>query len=405
MTHLRLTLALLALPALAVSIWFAFFRPIEPIMPGYLELAEAMHRGEPTRAFEPLGYPALIAGWLGGVERTTRIVHAICLWGTWTLVAWIALRASARDRETARRGASWWLGTWVAFWLLAIFFNPYFLIGLSRVSDSAVAILLIGAFFACALAASNGHLRQWLLAGMVLGLFILVRPNALTLLFALAVVAWIARVPWTHPAAAVLATAAAFAALSWALLGTAFFWPKNGGYNLFSGNNPFAYAELLGNFNAEYSLDRGLAWCGVEGDRYVIPDSVYLRCTIRFATENPGEFLRLAAYKAYTLLFRPNLKLADTLPRIVIQYLILLPTLAWWTLFVVSRRFRGSLPGLAGFAFVLAYAAPFVLTNADPRFRIPLDVVYAMSALAYALGDRLPIRHSSRSRSRSSRRP
>ena len=43
---------------------------------------------------------------------------------------------------------------------------------------------------------------------------------------------------------------------------------------------------------------------------------------------------------------------------------------------------------MAGFLFILLYAAPFALTNADPRFRIPLDVVYAMSALAFALGDR-----------------
>ncbi|CAN0502726.1 unnamed protein product, partial [Phaeothamnion confervicola] len=150
-----------------------------------------------------------------------------------------------------------------------------------------------------------------LLAGLVLGLFILVRPNSITLLFALAAVAWLARTPWSRPAVLTVATLLAFVALSWALLGTPFFWPKNGGYNLFSGNNPFAYGELLGNFNGEYSVDRGLAWCGVEGDRYTLPDDVYLRCTIRFATENPGEFLRLAAYKVYTMLFRPNLKLAD----------------------------------------------------------------------------------------------
>lgn len=398
MKRLPLALALLAMPAFAASVWFAFLRPIEPIMPSYLELAEALRRGEATRGFEPLGYPALIAGWLGGIETTLRIVHALCLWGTWAIVAWLVLRTAALDRDSARRGRLWWLWVWIAFWLAAVFLNPYFLIGLPRVSDSAVNILLIAAVFACALGAREARLTDWMIAGVALGLFVLVRPNSITLLVALAIIAWLARTPGSRPLALVATTLVAFVALSWSVTGTPLFWPKNGGYNLFAGNNPFSYEELAGNHNAEYSLDKGLRWCGVEGDRYTVPDDAYLGCTIRFVTENPGEVVRLAAYKAYTMLFRPNLKLADTLPKIAIQYLILLPTLLWWPLFIVSHRFRVSLPGVSGFLFVLFYAAPFALTNADPRFRIPLDVVYAMSALAFALGDRLPIRHSSRSR-------
>lgn len=398
MKRLPLALALLALPALAASVWFGFLRPIDPIMPSYLELAEALQRGEPTRGFEPLGYPALIAGWLGGIERTLRIVHVLCLWGTWGIVAWLTLGAPAHDRDASRRGRPWWQWVWIAFWLLVIFLNPYFLIGLPRVSDSAVNILLIAAIFACALAAREARLRDWMLAGVALGLFVLVRPNSITLLPALVIAAWLVRAPWSRPLVLAIASLLAFVALSWTLTGTPFFWPKNGGYNLFAGNNPFAYAELVSNHNAEYSLDRALAWCGVGGDRYSVPNDAYLRCTARFVTENPGEFIRVSAYKAYTMLFRPNLKLADTLPKIAIQYAILLPTFAWWALFLVSHRFRVSLPGLSAFLFVLFYAAPFALTNADPRFRIPLDVVYAMSALAFALGDRLAIRHSSRSR-------
>lgn len=398
MKRLTLALALLALPALAASVWFAFLRPIEPIMPSYLELAEALRRGEPTRGFEPLGYPALIAGWLGDVERTLRVVHALCLWSLWAIVAWLVLRMAAQDRDGARRGRPWWLWGWIAFWLTTVFLNPYFLIGLPRVSDSAVNILLIGAVFAGALAAREARVLDWALAGLALGLFILVRPNAITLVVALVAIAWLARTPWSRPTATVLATLVTFVALSWTLTGTPLFWPKNGGYNLFAGNNPFAHAMLVGNYNAEYSLDDGLRWCGVEGDRYAVADDDYLRCTIRFVGEHPGEFVRLTAYKAYTLLFRPNLKLADTPLKVAIQYAILLPALLWWGLFAISHRFRVSLPGVSGFLFVLSYAAPFALTNADPRFRIPLDVVYAMSALAFALGDRLPIRHASRSR-------
>ena len=277
-----------------------------------------------------------------------RVVHLLCLWATWMFVGWIVVRGAAADRETARSGVPWWQWTWIAFWLLAIFFNPYFLVGLPRVSDSAVNIAFMAALFACALAARAARLVEWLLAGMMLGLFVLVRPNAATLALALAAVAWLVRAPWSRPALLAVASIAAFGLLSWALLGSAFLWPKNGGYNLFSGNNPFSFGELQGNFNAEYSVDRGLAWCGVEGDRYSVPDDVYARCTIRFVSENPGTVAKLVAYKAYTMLLRPNLKLADTLPKVAIQYLILLPTLAWWALFAFSRRFRVRCPAWPG---------------------------------------------------------
>ena len=33
--------------------------------------------------------------------------------------------------------------------------------------------------------------------------------------------------------------------------------------------------------------------------------------------------------------------------------------------------------------FIAVYAAPFLLTNSDPRFRIPFDAVYALSAFLY----------------------
>jgi hypothetical protein len=377
----------------------ALFWPIEPIMPVNVDLANQIMRGEELPRFTPVGYPLLIAGWIGGsVEATLRSVHLASLVATWAVIAWSARSAWLAARPSGGPSAAmpWWRFAWIAFWVLAVVFNPYFLIGLVRVSDNAVNILFMAVVLACALAAPRASMGSWIVAGLAVAIFTAVRPNALTLVPALAVMAVTGQHPFRHVMVMITAAAVAFVIVCLLATGKPVFWPGNGGYNLFAGNNPFAFDEFASNYQAEYSLDKALAWCGVKGDRYEVADRDYLACTIRFATERPGEVVQLVAYKAYTMLFRPNLRLADTLPKVAVQYLILVPTYAWWALFLASRSFRASLPGLAGFLFVALYSVPFLLTNADPRFRIPLDVIYAMSALAFALGDRAPWRAARR---------
>jgi len=279
---------------------------------------------------------------------------------------------------------------WIVFWLAVILFNPYFLADLARVTDSAVNILFIAVLMACALGARHATAGSWIVAGVTLAIFTMVRPNAITLILALFAVAWLVRaptmVPILGPVVLTVSTAVAFVAFCLLVAGKPFLWPTNGGYNLFAGNNPFALAQLVIDYNGEYSLPDALVWCGSSDGK--LHELDYTRCTIRFVSENPGEFLRLLAYKAFNLFFRPNLRLADTPLKVAAQYAIMAPAVAWWAAFVVSRSFRLSLPGRVGVLFLLLYGAPFVLTNVDQRFRIPFDVIYAMSALAFACGDR-----------------
>jgi hypothetical protein len=246
--------------------------------------------------------------------------------------------------------------------------------------------------FGCALAARRASVWAWFCAGLVLGTYSLVRPNAVTLLPALILVGLISNAPYRSFAVLIVSALIAFMGLSFAATGKPNFWPENGGYNLFAGNNPFSLAEIRRNHHAEGTLEPALAWCGINAGPYQVKDEEYVTCAFRFAVENPAEALRVTLYKAYTMLFRPNLRLADTRAKAFAQYLILLPTVAWWMLMLGSRSFRASHPGIASIIFLLLYSTPFIITNADPRFRIPLDVVYAMSALSYALGDRHPWR-------------
>lgn len=359
---------MLVASGLAISAAIAAVAPIEPIMPVYLTMADQLRGGLATSGFEPISYAAILAIGHAPIATTLRIAHLIALWTTWG-VAWLLVR---------RAPLTWRSVGWLAVLLL----HPYFLIGLIRVSDSAIDIALMAILVWAILRANRSTWTAWVVGGVALGVFATLRPNALSLLAAFAYAAWSARA-LTRFALVLSLTAATIVFTHAVTIGQPFFWPRTGPYNLFAGNNPASWSELASNYNAEYSLDQGLAWCGVTGDRYAVDGSSLVRCAARFVVEHPLEAIALAGYKTYTLLLRPNLRLAIGVPKIVLQCLLIVPPLLWWAWFATNATFRRSWPGRAGATIVVAYALPFVLTNADPRFRIPIDVIYALSAIAY----------------------
>jgi hypothetical protein len=384
--RLVILLLVFTLPALCLAVWIALSCPIESIMPAYLDFARQLSNGNAANNFLPVGYPELISGWLGGnVEWTLRIVQLGSLLATWAIVEWHALK-TAREYNSPTRPE---FPISAVFWLLVVLFNPYFLIGLIRVSDSAVDILFMAGLFAFAIWIKEARVGHWILAGLALALFTFVRPNAIVLIFALAIIALAARARLIGPAALVVSAVAGYLAFSQLFTGKLIFWPTNGGYNLFAGNNPFAMEHLTKGYNAELSLGDGLAWCGLSARNWeTVPGTDYLRCALHFISSDPVGFVQLVLYKTYDVLFRPNLRLANSPIKVAAQYVIIGPAIVWWVQFVASRSFRLSAPGRAGIIFLIIYTLPFALTNADTRFRIPLDIVYAMSALAFSLGNR-----------------
>ena len=387
MTHLRLLALALALPAFAISTWIATTWQIEAIMPSYLELAEKMHSVRIPVSFEPIGYPFLISGWLvDSVAATLRFVHLASFW-VLIAMALVLVWTEARPSRSRQSDVSLARAAFFALCLIVTLYTPYFLLGLVRVGDNGVNIAFVAVLFVCAVRGADMPFAIVLVAPVVLALFVVVRPNAVTLLpLLLGLVFW-HRLGVSRTLLAAAMFLVAFVAVCIATSGNLVFWPSNGGYNLFAGNNPFAYDMLRSNYNAEYSLDAGLKWCGVAGDRYAVADRDHAACARRFVMERPLEALQLAAYKAYTLMFRPNLKLADTNLKTIFQFLVVLPGISWWLAVLASRRFRSAGPVRIAVVMVVLYAVPFVVANADPRFRIPLDALYALSTLAFIARD------------------
>jgi hypothetical protein len=371
-----------------LALWIAITWPVDPIYPAYQEIAEQLIRREPIGNFYPIGYPFLISGWLwGSVTPTLRAVHLISLLATWA-IATLVILSVAKDAETDIGEMPARLAIWSAFWCLAFFLNPYFFLGLVRESDSEVDTLLMTVLVAWAVGAAHAKPWTWIAAGLALGLFVAVRPNAISLVFALGAITWLIRAPLTLPFAMAAACLSVIAIINVSTVGRPFYLPSNGGYNLFAGNNPFSFAWLVQNYNAEFSLDEAIKWCGLSSmTRFTVPSADYLHCTVKFIVGNPEEVLRLMVYKTYTMMFRPNLRLAGDAFKATGQYMVLLPAGVWWVAFFGWRTFRQSFAAKVGLLFVVSYAVPFILTNADPRFRIPIEVIYAITALAFTVGD------------------
>jgi hypothetical protein len=117
----------------------------------------------------------------------------------------------------------------------------------------------------------------------------------------------------------------------------------------------------------------------VERPAAAVAEQQLTGCARRFALAMPLEAVRVTAYKIYNLLWRPNLRLAESSAEVAIQYAMVMPALLWSLISViVFIRLRRVMDPLAT-AFVVAFTVPFALTNSDPRFRLALDPVFALS--------------------------
>lgn len=352
---------------LAVAIW----RPLEVTMPVYLALARELRASALAVSFEPLGYPWLLSlSPMADPGSAVRFLHLAAYVGLMAGMARVALTSLTRATSTAQR----WV---VVLAATAVFFHPYFVVNIARVNDNGINVAMTARLFVLAFSASPASGGAWL------GAMAAIRPNVVSVL-PLVIIGgtWPgAFSAWRRAAVVLAAGVLIYVAFSVTAADRFLFWPANGPYNLFAGNNPAALESLRVEYNAEPSLAEGLGWCGIADAPKAVAPASYLSCTLRFLTSEPVAAGRVTLYKAYTFLWRPNLRLADGAAQVAVQLVAVALPLWWWIRsgyeIVVARRLFDA----RATWFVLLFAAPFVLTNADPRFRLPLDVVYACSLM------------------------
>ena len=368
----------LTLGGIITAVALTYLRPLEDTFPVYRELALEMRSGRVGSGFTPLGYPWLISLVpADSIDVAAKVLHVGCYVALATVIgAWLN---AERTRPSAILGIA--AGAWILF-------NPYVLVNLYRLNDNNVTVVaMLGLFALLRLAAgSPSPLLLYTAAGVLVAVLAFVRPNAISLLPVVAVSAWL-HAPPVRPLhvvqtmASALAALIAYGALSWGVVGAPLFWPGNGPYNLFAGNNPASFAAIAEDYNAEPSLAEGLAWCGVEQPIAEATPSQFVSCTRKFVIESPVQAMLVTAYKIYNL-WRPNLRLAGSPVEIAVQSAMVLPSLLWClaslAIFVRLRRVMDPLATVV----VVAFVVPFALTNSDPRFRLPLDAMLVMSLAA-----------------------
>jgi hypothetical protein len=277
---------------------------------------------------------------------------------------------------------------------------PDVLISIKKVWDTNITIALMMSIFALLLTILRRGLStsRAVSVGLLWGLSINVRPNFPALVLPIAFTFWCAR-PSDWGAKRVLSSGAlalGFAFLVVALVSAvahgSFFVPGNGPYNLYAGANPFTQQALLASLNAEPSIYPALRSEGFGSDVNVYSPALrpyYVRASLRFVREHPLGEVKLFGLKLLTLL-RPDTKIHPWgSPGGALKTLEALTVPCWLIALLISRNCGWANEDWLVFTFVLAYIAPFVITNSDPRFRVPLDIlvlthgIYRVSKLGF----------------------
>jgi hypothetical protein len=360
-------------------------------MGGFWADAQQMaHSGHISSVFTPCGYPALLGVGVrfGGIHGAITIQLLIYI-GILTAV-YCGLRNLEVDRTTALVGAC----------LLG--FYPDIVISIKKVWDTDITTVFLLSLCAVLLLVLRRGLTpaRALLAGTVWGLSINVRPNFPALVLPIAFAFWFAPVKGPRARTLVVSGIVTVAVAALAVFGISalahgsFYVPQNGPYNFYAGDNPFTQRALVGSLNAEPSIYPSLLAAGFESKVNVYDPGLrpyYMHHAVLYIRRNPSQALRLVFFKLATLL-RPDTKIypiASAGGAVKVLEALAIPL--WLITLLVTRAYVWAAGDRLFFVFVVAYVGPFLLTNSDPRFRVPLDVLVLTHAI-YRLTKVSPLR-------------
>lgn len=372
----------MVLTFIAVSSAVALF-PLMEELPVYLHQARYLvdHgtlNGSPfvmaqDKATYPVGYSLLISPAMAlrgelGIQVWQALVAG--------LTAWLFIHGALATRNK------------VSFsFAIIIFFvciHPYILLNISRINESAFSVGLVLLLAGWVIHSERFDSWVWgCVFGVALGLLMSMRANALIFLALpmLSALAGGARKRWLAALITVSVSLGIYAALMFIATGDPFYFPNIGPYNFFAGYNRHTMEQLLLKQNAEPAL---LTYLETRGQPY--PSSAeFSSMAWEFIRENP---LRAAAlpFVKTLVLFSPRWLHADNALELLIQCVLSLPILIYSVVAFRTIRHGGGRYVAWQVLFICLYIAPFVLTNADPRMRLPLDI--ALLAFTLSLWQR-----------------
>jgi hypothetical protein len=344
--------------------------------------------GHISSVFTPCGYPALLGLGLRAGGRTGIVAIQLLLYALIVAAIYCILRLLGVNRIIAMMGAG------------VLGLHPELVISIKKIWDTNITTALLLLLCAALLAVLRHGLTPMraALTGIVWGLSINVRPNFPALILPVAFAFWFAPLHGNRPrtlwvSGTVTLFGAAFAVVLVSILvHGSFYVPQNGPYNFYAGNNAFTERALLLNLNAEPSIYPSLLAEGFPSNVNVYdPDlrPYYVAHALLYIRRHFPEAAKLVLLKLGTLL-RPDTKIYPLpSPGGIVKVFLALAIPFWAVNLVVCRGCPWGRKDWLFLAFLVAYVTPFLLTNSDPRFRIPLDVLLLTHAV-YRIAKLLP---------------
>lgn len=273
-----------------------------------------------------------------------------------------------------------WLGAVAG---LAVALNPILVANVTKISDNNLATLLLLLLVLVVLhardrASSIGAMFQ---TTLLFAAVLLVRPN-MALLFLPILWFSIRRSAAVLAAVAIAMTVNAWSTGHWRVSD-----PFYVAYAFSNGNNPHALETVRSGVSAESTTAETLEDAGVDQRMLTKEESTRLfwRTSIAFIRDHPGDYVTLRAAKLASF-FAPYFRRGRSgLMRTAAGWGAIgmaLPIVVWIFLRIWRRHGWTWSSGLMAAIVVPLYMAPFLLINAEARYRWPLDVVLILESLA-----------------------
>jgi hypothetical protein len=162
-----------------------------------------------------------------------------------------------------------------------------------------------------------------------------------------------------------------------------------GAYTFANGTHEYALEGMLRDYNGEMAMPQsmrelGLPSFGLDRSDPVIADQ-YMRVGWDFIRVHPLRYFALEVVKVANL-FRPDYRNVNHsfVPSAVgraVHTVIAVLFFVWAVLRWSCRRLVGVSDGLVVIPMLVLYLAPFVATNTDPRYRVPIDTVFIVDSV------------------------
>ncbi len=382
----------------------------KPLDPAFLQFELGLQQILATHhiqsTFLPIGYAALIGylevlGTTFAPARPEVLVFPVqiaILLGTLVLARAILKRYTSAAYATAAA--------------LVISLDPALLYNANRMTDANVTfLLLLGLLFTLLRLRQSNSAWNACLFGLVLACGIAVRPN---LVLMVPLLLWAVRGSRLPRAGFLIFTACGTALLLYAAVTAAVhgrpFYPENGPYNLFAGYNSRTESALVRVGNGEQSIvpamnDLGqhatLDWSrqsdvpGVDDvrDEHYIP--LYKNESRSYLRQHLISVPVLMGIKFSTFMLPLEANVDHSSAnfhrfRTAIKFLTLLG-MTVWAVFLIFSAIRGlHLANPPVIWMAILYLLPFILINADPRFRTALEGILFLdlARMMYAVQSR-----------------